>query len=138
MKILAIIGALFLAYWGLTHIGLLLVIIWAFMKVFLVVLGALAFVALVAWLSMRARRTVSNAPFQAPFQPASPNRTWYEVLRVNESASPEEIRAAYIDRLQEYHPDKVGAMGDRLRRLALEETQAINTAFQQARILKNF
>jgi len=55
----------------------------------------------------------------------------YAVLGVPRSASPEEIRAAYRARMQEYHPDKVAHLGAELQQLALEKSQQIQRAYHQ-------
>ncbi len=55
----------------------------------------------------------------------------YRVLGVQRSASPEEIRAAYRARMQEYHPDKVAHLGTELQQLALEKSQQIQRAYRQ-------
>jgi len=55
----------------------------------------------------------------------------YTVLGVPPSASPQEIRAAYRARMQEYHPDKVAHLGAELQQLALEKSQQIQRAYHQ-------
>lgn len=55
----------------------------------------------------------------------------YTVLGVPRSASPEEIRAAYRARMQEYHPDKVAHLGAELQQLALDKSQQIQRAYRQ-------
>jgi len=62
--------------------------------------------------------------------------SWNEVLGVQQTASIEEITAAWKTRLKEYHPDRVATLGPRLRELAEEETKALNAAYETAVQLK--
>ncbi len=55
---------------------------------------------------------------------------WYEVLQVDRSASPEEIRAAYKQLIAKYHPDKVDTLGQELKDLANQKSQQIIAAYQ--------
>ena len=57
-----------------------------------------------------------------------------EILGLSSYASLEEIKAAYKRKIKEYHPDKVAAMGDKIKILAEKRTQEINAAFV---LLKN-
>ena len=59
-------------------------------------------------------------------------RDWHEVLGTPVGASFEMIRAAYKDRLKEYHPDRVAHLGEKLRNLANDEAVAINQAYAEA------
>jgi DnaJ-domain-containing protein 1 len=76
---------------------------------------------------------------QTPRPPLArqPNaRPWWEVLGVRETASLEEITAAYRELLHKSHPDKVAQLSDRLRQVAAEETQQLNAAYEEARRVK--
>jgi len=53
----------------------------------------------------------------------------HEVLGVEVGASQEEIRRAYQQRVQQYHPDRVANMADELRELAEQRTKEINAAY---------
>lgn len=55
----------------------------------------------------------------------------YEILGVPRSASSEAIRAAYRERMKEYHPDKVAHLGEDLKKLALEKSQQIQRAYRE-------
>ena len=57
---------------------------------------------------------------------------WYEILKVQPSASIEEIHAAYKTLIRQYHPDKVASLGDELKALAEKKSKAINAAYQEA------
>ncbi len=55
----------------------------------------------------------------------------YEVLGVSRNSSKAEIRKAWITKMKEYHPDKVGSLGEKLRILAEEESKKINWAWDR-------
>lgn len=55
--------------------------------------------------------------------------TFYEILGVPRSASPEEIRAAYRALARRYHPDSLNGCGPSEREAADENIKAINAAF---------
>jgi len=57
----------------------------------------------------------------------------YEILGIDSSASPEEIRAAYKARMHEYHPDKVAHLGEELRKVAHRKAVEIQQAYEQLR-----
>jgi hypothetical protein len=42
----------------------------------------------------------------------------------------EAVRKAYVQRIQEYHPDRVATLGEKIRRLAEDETKRINEAYR--------
>lgn len=55
----------------------------------------------------------------------------YEVLGLKAGASPEEIRAAYRQAAQAYHPDKVSHLGPELRTLAQQKFLEIQKAYDR-------
>ena len=57
---------------------------------------------------------------------------WHEVLGVSREASAEQIRAAYMAKSAEHHPDRALEQGPEAREAALRRTRAINDAFEQA------
>lgn len=57
----------------------------------------------------------------------------YEILGIDSSASPEEIRAAYKARMHEYHPDKVAHLGEELQKVAHRKAVEIQQAYEQLR-----
>lgn len=67
--------------------------------------------------------------------PAAMDRAFnpYEMLRVREDASTEEIRAAYKARIKSVHPDKVASLGldEDLAKAALLTTQKVNYAYRK-------
>lgn len=57
---------------------------------------------------------------------------WYTVLGVSESASTDDITAAYRSAMNQYHPDKVAHLGVELQAVASKKSQQINTAYEYA------
>jgi hypothetical protein len=55
----------------------------------------------------------------------------YEVLGLPLNCTWEQVRKARNELLSQYHPDKVAAMGPKLREVAESETKKINVAFDQ-------
>jgi len=73
-----------------------------------------------------------HADDNADEQQGECSRPWWEVLKVDRSASGEAIKAAWIAGLKAYHPDKVNALGPKLRAVAERETKALNAAYEAA------
>ena len=55
----------------------------------------------------------------------------YTILGVSPEASPEEIRKAYHQLANQYHPDKVTHLGEEFRQLAEKRFKEIQEAYQQ-------
>jgi len=53
----------------------------------------------------------------------------WQVLGVAPDAGAATIRAAYQEKIQQYHPDKVAALGPELREIAERRTRQINDAY---------
>lgn len=140
MQLIALIGAAFLIYWVVTHLGLVFGLIFAFAKFIVLALGALIILGIVMQM-ISGKKNAGNTDQKTaedPIAESPADRRWFEVLGVNEFASPDEIKRAYRDLIRQYHPDKVGAMGEKIRELAMRETQIINAAFQEARLNRRF
>lgn len=56
-------------------------------------------------------------------------KSWYEVLEVSESATPEQIRSAYLKLAREYHPDRVPEHLTKLRADAEDKFKQIQQAW---------
>jgi DnaJ like chaperone protein len=82
-----------------------------------------------AWLDQKQRRRDADTPRREP--KASQPRRWFEVLELDESATADEIRAAYRRLIVEYHPDKVASLGKDLRELAGRKSAEITAAYQE-------
>ena len=65
----------------------------------------------------------------APAPDAVPQ--WNDILQVSAAASAAEIRDAYKHLISKYHPDKVDSLGQELKDLAAEKSQAITAAYQE-------
>ena len=67
---------------------------------------------------------------------SSSQPSWYEVLKVPETATLEDIRSAYKILIAQYHPDKVATLGDEIKILAERKAKEINNAYALASRLK--
>ena len=59
-----------------------------------------------------------------------PKKSPYEILGVPQTATLEEIKRAYRDQSQQYHPDKVNHLGEELKEVANRKFKEINQAYQ--------
>ena len=55
----------------------------------------------------------------------------YVILGVSSDASPEEIKKAYRQLVNKYHPDKVGHLGDEFKELAERRFKEIQSAYNE-------
>ena len=60
---------------------------------------------------------------------------WERVLAVAPSASPIEIRKAYVDLIKQYHPDRLNAAAPEIMEYGADKTRAINAAYSTAQRL---
>lgn len=56
---------------------------------------------------------------------------WYEVLGVAPDATEGEIKAAYREKIKQYHSDRVSGLGEKLQILAKQESQKLNAAREE-------
>lgn len=54
----------------------------------------------------------------------------FRVLGINNSSSWEDVKAAYKQKMKEYHPDRVMNLGDELKELASRKTKDINKSYE--------
>jgi hypothetical protein len=57
---------------------------------------------------------------------------WWTVLELSADASEEQIRAAYLTRIRQYHPDKVAYLGAEIIEVAERRSKEINIAYANA------
>jgi DnaJ-class molecular chaperone len=55
----------------------------------------------------------------------------WDVLGVEPGASAERIKAAYQDKIRQYHPDRVAGLGPELQKVAEQQSKAINEAYSK-------
>lgn len=79
------------------------------------------------------RDKATSAPF-----PEFENEPWHRVLGVSANASADEIKAAYRNRIKDYHPDSVAGRGQKIRDVAEAESRKINIAYDQAKAAAGF
>jgi DnaJ like chaperone protein len=73
----------------------------------------------------------AEAPTEPPPEFSAPS--WERVLGVSRYyASPEQVRQAYRTQIAKYHPDKVAALGDEFKVIAVRRSQEINAAYAAA------
>ena len=65
------------------------------------------------------------------FQKGNASRDPYAVLNVPKDASQEEIKKAYRELANKYHPDKVHHLGDEFRELAEKHFKEIEEAYRE-------
>jgi DnaJ-domain-containing protein 1 len=69
----------------------------------------------------------------APAPPPPQSRAeWADVLGVAPDASPDDVKRAYLQKIEEFAPDRLAALGPEMRKLAEERLQQINLAFDAA------
>lgn len=75
----------------------------------------------------------SKVEEQRPTEPSQDSPTFdpFEILSVERTASPIQIRKAYLEQIQLYHPDRVDHLGPELQKLAHEQTLNIRRAYDQ-------
>ncbi len=119
---------------------------------------AALFFYFVRWLSLRRQHDLEFCIFSDlaegnPYQPIGPveatnigqetlqpdivikrveKRDWFKVLGLSQSATIEEIKAAYKALIKQNHPDRVHGMSPIYRQPAERQTQEINAAYRQA------
>lgn len=72
----------------------------------------------------------STGPAAAPPPPSRPE--WADVLGVVPDASRDDVKRAYLQKIEEFAPSRLAALGPEMRKLAEERLQQINLAFDAA------
>src|SRR5689334_5234652 len=69
----------------------------------------------------------------APASPSPQSRPdWADVLGVAPDASRDDVKRAYLRKIEEFEPGRLAALGPDMRKLAEERMQQINLAFDAA------
>jgi DnaJ like chaperone protein len=55
----------------------------------------------------------------------------YDILEITSSATDDEVKKAYREMAKKHHPDKVGHLGEDIRKAATEKFQQINMAYEE-------
>jgi DnaJ-domain-containing protein 1 len=63
---------------------------------------------------------------------------WWEILKVDPDAPPEEIKSAFRRAISQYHPDRVEGLGIELRELADRKAKEVNRAYTLAKEERGF
>jgi DnaJ-class molecular chaperone len=58
---------------------------------------------------------------------------WWETLKVDKNATPEQVRAAFRREISKYHPDRVEGLGIELQELADRKAKEVNRAYTLAK-----
>lgn len=92
---------------------------------------ALAALFYVGWWIYRdiTQKHLKSAPRKPTNKPRK-KRSPHEILGVPQDASPDDIRKAYQEQVQQYHPDRVAGMGKDLQQLAERRTKELNAAYE--------
>jgi DnaJ like chaperone protein len=60
------------------------------------------------------------------------NTNWaFDVLEITPAATDDEVKKAYREMAKKHHPDKVGHLGEDIKRSATEKFQKINAAYEE-------
>jgi len=75
---------------------------------------------------------ISSADFISVKAMFVKNPGWaYDVLEITSGATDEEVKKAYREMAKKHHPDKMGDLGEDIKRAATEKFQKINAAYEE-------
>ena len=113
----------FIVGWGWLDDLILLGLLWRYLKT----LSQKQFKAQNLYPQSRQSQENSHARFQETGTAKDP----YTVLNVDRDASPEEIKNAYKQLANKYHPDKVLHLGEEFKKMAEERFKEIQEAYRE-------
>ena len=94
-----------------------------------VLAGIIGFIVIWYLMGMITERfSAGGAPAQQPAQ----RPEWADVLGVAPDASREDVKRAYLQKIKEFEPGRLAALGPEMRKLAEQRLQQINLAFDAA------
>ncbi len=71
----------------------------------------------------------SSGSTSTNFQNQKTNKDPYEILGIGKNATKEEIKSAFKQKIQQYHPDKVSHLGEELQKMANDKFIEIKNAY---------
>ena len=74
----------------------------------------------------------STGPAPPPPSSSQSRPEWADVLGVAPDASHDDVKRAYLQKIEEFEPGRLAALGPEMRKLAEERLQQINMAFDAA------
>ena len=74
----------------------------------------------------------SSRKYPYEFSEEEKSDQWFDILGVSPSASLEEIRSSYKNKISQYHPDKVSSLGAEFMTIAEKKTRQIKAAYEEA------
>ena len=95
------------------------------------IVGYVAVAVIIARRGRKQEQQQEAGPKGSPQESTEPE-TWFEILKVSQFASKDEIKAAFRIEIAKYHPDRVAHLGIELRVLADERSKKINWAYVEA------
>jgi len=96
------------------------------------VVGFIVVFVFISWIE-RLREAKKRSDKPKAGEPPPEAKTWFNVLELSETASLEQIKAAYHKKISQYHPDRVAGLGPELAVLAEARTKEINWAYEAAK-----
>ncbi len=106
----------------------------------LLLIGGLVYLVTVRRAAIRSARIVRDAKKKDRWehkarskQEARRQREWWEVLEVDPKAGLDEIRRAYLHKVQMFHPDRLSGLAPELVQLSEARTLELNLAFEQGK-----
>lgn len=79
--------------------------------------------------SFRSKESGRHPDLDPEPQQVDPIEEACRILQLDRSFTTEQLRAAYRQRMSQYHPDKVSSLGPEFRELAERKSKEINRAF---------